>query len=356
MINYKILVPLLVVLLSMLAYMQFTSSGREYSKEIDFINGVSYVAPSRGLTEVPFESVVNLHANWVAAMPFAFIDGNTPNVRYNHERQWWGERAEGIAKTIEHAKSNKLKVMLKPHVWVKGQGWTGDYKLASEQEWETWEKDYTDYILTYARIADSLQVEAFCVGLEFKNVVIERPEFFKGLISEVRKVYGGLVTYAANWDNYQNVSFWKSVDFIGINAYFPLSQEATPSVATLETAWDVEKGNLRKLSKKYRKPIVFTEFGYRSMDKAAGNQWELEHHRKYTGQSNMKAQENAYQALFKTFWEESWIRGGFLWKWYPNHDDKLNADNSDYTPQKKPVENIIRKWYKIHEHPAHIDY
>ncbi len=350
MVRYKIMIPGLAILLFTMAYLQFAGNDAPgYDKTIDFMNGVSFVAPPRGILGSPFQTVVKLHANWIAVMPFAFINGNSPEVRYNHERQWWGERTEGIAKTIEFARKEKLKVMLKPHVWVKGQGWAGEFKLTTEQEWETWEKGYTEYVLMYARMADSLQVEAFCVGLEFKNVVVERPDYFKKLIGEVREVYGGLVTYAANWDNYQNVSFWESVDFIGINAYFPLSQEATPSVETLEAAWKTEKEKLEKLSEKYQKPIVFTEFGYRSMDKAAGNQWELEHHRKYSGQPNMKAQEHAYLALFKTFWNEPWIKGGFLWKWYPNQDNRLGADNSDYTPQNKPVENIIRKWYKNHE-------
>jgi hypothetical protein len=39
--------------------------------------------------------------------------------------------------------------------------------------------------------------------------------------------------------------------------------------------------------------------------------------------------------------------GGFLWKWYPEpvHYTGLKA-NSDYTPQDKPAESTILKWYR----------
>ena len=44
------------------------------------------------------------------------------------------------------------------------------------------------------------------------------------LIQKVRAVYQGQLTYAANYDNYQEVDFWEHLDFIGINAYFPLRE------------------------------------------------------------------------------------------------------------------------------------
>ncbi len=79
---------------------------------------------------------------------------------------------------------------------------------------------------------------------------------------------------------------------------------------------------------------------------AAGNQWELEGHRRHEGIPNFEVQNNAYLALFDTFWKEPWFLGGFLWKWYPDQLNKIGQENSDYTPQKKPVENIVREWYK----------
>jgi len=352
----KFVFPVFVVLLVFLTLISITENDIVAGDGMEVINGVSFVAPPKVLEMDPFTSVVGVNANWVAIMPFAFSDGNTPQVYYDNDRQWWGERSVGILQTIAAAKSRNLKILLKPHVWVKGQGWTGDFILETESDWKQWEKDYTDYILNFALIADSLAVDAFCIGLEYKNVVKERPQFWSELIYKVRKTYGGLITYAANWDNYQNVTFWNEVDFIGINAYFPLSQEKTPSVATLNKSWIKEKQMLFELSKKHRKPIVFTEFGYRSIDKAAGNQWEFEHHRDYKGIPNFEAQENAYVAVFESFWGEPWFKGGFLWKWYPESLISSDYINSDYTPQQKPVEKIIQAWYKNHAQQNQFNY
>lgn len=342
----KLVFPVFVTMLLFLTLISITDNDIVARDELDLMNGVSFVAPRNAFTENPFSPVVDINANWVAIIPYAFIDGNTPEVWFDNEKQWWGEKSEGTMRSIEEARSKNLNIMLKPHVWVKGQGWTGDFKLETEDDWQSWETNYERYILNHAKIAESTGVEAFCVGLEFKNVVKERPEYWTKLIKKVRSLYQGKITYAANWDNYQNVTFWDDVDFIGINAYFPLSQEKTPSFELLKSSWEKDKRALYNLSKKHRKPIVFTEFGYRSMDKAAGNQWELEHHRRFEGQPNFEVQKHAYAAIFETFWNEPWFHGGFLWKWYPDQQRTIEPNNSDYTPQNKPAEKIIREWYK----------
>jgi hypothetical protein len=344
----KILFPASVLVLILLVLISITENRSLAGRDIEFMSGVSFVAPSDPYTEDPFLSVKDVHADWVAIMPYAFINKGQPEVLYDSESQWWGERTKGSIETIRYARKNGLKVLLKPHVWVRGQGWTGDFRLSKEDDWLAWERSYEKYILNHANYADSLGVEAFCIGLEFKHAIKERPEFWTNLIIKVRELYKGKITYAANWDNFGNIPFWHQVDFIGINAYFPLSQKDTPQVVELVAAWQDKKKALQSLHESYGKPIVFTEFGYRSINQSAGNQWELEHHRRYKGTPNFNSQENAYRAIFETFWSEPWFKGGFLWKWYPDQDNSLNAHNSDYTPQFKPAEKVVREWYKKH--------
>lgn len=343
---FRTLIPVFIVVLVILTLYSIKENDLVAKDEIDFMNGVSFVAPRGEFEENPYASIIDLNADWVALMPYAFTSESNPEVTYDNEKQWWGEKSSGIIKSIEYAKEKKIKVLLKPHVWVRGQGWTGDFNLDSNEDWEKWERSYTSYIMNHARLADSMNVEAFCVGLEFKNIVKVRPEFWFELIRNVRSIYHGQITYSANWDNYQNITFWNEVDFIGISAYFPLSQSETPSVEELKTAWKQKRLELLDLSVNYQKPIVFTEYGYRSIDMAAGNQWELENHRRQEGVPTFEVQNNAYLALFDTFWNEPWFLGGFLWKWYPDHQKKIDGENTDYTPQKKPVENIVREWYK----------
>ena len=62
---------------------------------------------------------------------------------------------------------------------------------------------------------------------------------------------------------------------------------------------------------------------------------------------NMEAQLNATHALFDEFWDEDWFAGGFIWKWFHNHDKAGGDNDNQFTPQNKPVEGIVRKYYGL---------
>mgnify|MGYP001954769696 CR=1 FL=1 len=274
-----------------------------------------------------------------------FSKKNEPTVTFNYEKSWWGEQSEGTIFMIQQAKKEHLKIMLKPHVWVMGEGWCGQFDLKTEKEWLKWEKDYANYILYNAKIAQDYNVEMLCIGTEYKIATAKRPLFWENLIRAVRKIYTGKVTYAANWDNYKNISFWNALDYIGVDAYFPLSAAKTPDIKTLNTKWKKEVNVLQSFSEKQHKKILFTEFGYKSIHFSAWNQWEVENIRQ-DNNVNLKAQASAYYSLFNSVWHKQWFAGGFLWKWFADDKNSGGLNNSDYTPQHKPVEKIIKNYYQ----------
>jgi len=284
-----------------------------------------------------------INANWIALCPFAFLYPNVPIVEYNVPKNWWGDRPEGICKLAAYAKANNQKVLLKPHCWVDKQGWPGDFDL-EPKNWRLWEKNYLQYMLKLARLADSVDIEMLSIGAEFKIATKKRPQFWISLIDTVRKVYKGKLTYAANWDEYDKISFWNKLDYIGIDAYFPLIEEETPNKAKMEQKWKSITKDLEVFSKKYKRKVIFTEYGYRSINNCAWKQWEVES-APVDKNINILAQQNGYEALFNVVWEKDWFAGGFLWKWYPNDYESGGVKNSDYTPQNKPIEKIIKKWY-----------
>lgn len=306
------------------------------------INGVSFVAPVRPVEADEMKPVQQLNANWVTLMPFAFGRSDGPELRFNNERQWWGEREAGISETINHAHQLGLKVLIKPHVWLRGAGWPGEFTLESEEQWKQWEKNYRSYIISYAKLSESLGVEMFSIGTEYRIAVVERPDFWEKLIKEVRSVYSGKLTYASNWDNYQNVGFWSEVDYIGIDSYFDLSPQKEPTAAHLKEQWKPIKKEMQIFSESKSKPIIFTEFGYQSVDYTADGHWKYGRGERPI---NMQAQATAYRALFETFWDEPWFAGGFLWKWFDQHERRGGANDSRFTPQNKPAEQTIREWY-----------
>jgi hypothetical protein len=93
---------------------------------------------------------------------------------------------------------------------------------------------------------------------------------WRKLIHQVRNVYTGDVTYAANFDQYKDVTFWDALDFIGVNAYFPL-RESYASAATAHLDEELTSGwkrvldelqTFRETRHLQAKSFLFTEIGY----------------------------------------------------------------------------------------------
>ncbi|WP_310556975.1 glycoside hydrolase family 113 [Flavobacterium sp.] len=315
-------------------------TGTSYSQKK--INGVSFVASDRNITTSAIEPVIQLNANWVTLMPFAFMKTTTDTtILYNSKRQWIGERKEGIEKTAKSFKVRKIQVMLKPQIWIPKGGFTGKINMKSENEWVAFEKNYQDFILFYAKIAETTNCEIYCIGTELNSFVSSRPFFWKNLITKIKKVYSGKITYAENWDTYKQVPFISSLDYIGIDAYFPLSGEKTPTLKTIQKAWKPLKNEIKKLSEKYNRKILFTEYGYQSKDFTAQEPWEYSKDKLV----NLKGQEIALKSIYTIFWKEDWFAGGFLWKWYDNHNEVGGTIDTDYTVQNKPSELIVKNQY-----------
>lgn len=305
--------------------------------------GISLVSPPDSMNQNWTRHVRNINANWVAVMPYGFSYQGKPEVHFNHDRQWWGERMEGCRTMIRQAQNNGLSVMLKPMIYIPA-GWAGDYSLETETQWQAWEENYSRFILSYAEIANEEKVGLFVIGTEFRIAVEARPAYWKKLIREIRRVYKGALTFAANWDFYERVPFWNELDIIGVNAYFPLVNSEIPQVDSLVMAWSGPLQQLESFSKAEHKKILITELGYRSISKPAWRQWEQESVPSEIG-ALPPAQVNAWEGFFKAAWQKSFISGCFLWNWYPDHSRSGGEGDSDYTPQNKPAEEVIRSWF-----------
>jgi len=310
------------------------------------IDGVTLSAPVREVDSTVLAPVTRLGAGWIAVVPFAFGRPGSPELRFDLDGQNWGERAEGVAATIRMARAAGLRVMVKPQVWVRG-GWTGDFDPGGDDAWSRWEASYTDYVLAFARVAEREGAGIFCLGTELGRSVRERPAFWRRLADTVRAVYGGKLTYAANWDEAPDVPFWDALDYVGVDAYYPLSSTRTPPADDLARAWRTRLSGLEALAGRAGRPILFTEFGYRSADRAAGEQWRI------PGRGavpNPDAQAAAYEALFRAVWERPWFAGGFIWKWRPSASgsrrDGWRRRATDYTIRGKPAEDVVRRWYE----------
>jgi len=325
-----------------LCLFQFSCTGQQTEK----INGVSFVASRDKAGQEHVDPVVKVNANYAAVMPFGFARNlNSPNIIFNTEQQWYGETRQGAKQYIGLLRKNGIKIMLKPQIWIWRGKFTGDLMMKSEEDWKTLETSYSEFILTYAELAQETKAEIYCIGTELEEFVKNRPRFWTDLIAKVRHIYKGKLTYAANWDEYTRAPFWMKLDYIGVNAYFPLSQERHPTLAQLKSGWQLWKTKLESVSDEYDKPILFTEFGYRSMDYTAKKPWLVDQNRM---EVNLGAQADATLAVFDVFWKEDWFAGGFIWKWFVHHNKSGGSGDNRFTPQNKPAENVIQNFYSDH--------
>ncbi|MGB0424377.1 MAG: glycoside hydrolase family 113, partial [Flavobacteriales bacterium] len=312
------------------------------SQEFGKINGVSFVGGANEVTTSHMEPIEDLESNFLALMPFAY--GNTGQASLSfHDLDWqyWGENIGGVKTTAILAKQRGIECMIKPHVWLDRGSFTGHFELKTEEEWKTFEADYTNYILPFAMLSEELNLPMFCIGTELCKFTELRPNYWLNLIKEIRKVYSGKLTYAANWDSYQKMGFWNQLDYIGIDAYFPLCDMQTPSVKDCQKAWEKHSKTLRSYSRSFNKQILFTEWGYRSADYCAREPWNYDDDFAF----NAEAQANCIAATFNQFWMEDWFAGGFIWKWFPNHKNSGKGKNNNFTPQNKPAQEVIKEWF-----------
>ncbi len=308
------------------------------------INGISFVASGDSINTSHTKSVIKAQSNYVALMPFGFIRKlSSPKIIHNTNKQWFGETKAGLIQYATEFQKNNIKIMVKPQIWVWGGQYTGLIEMKTEQEWTILENSYTSFIITYAKTAQKLKAEIFCIGTELEKFVLKRPLYWQELIAKIREVYKGKLTYAANWDEFKRVPLWKSLDYIGIDAYFPLSDKKTPEIKDLEKGWMPHKKEILRIQNQYQKKVLFTEYGYRSVDYNAKEPWNYD---RTLGEVNLQAQVNGLKVIHKQFWKEDWFAGGFLWKWFYKHEKVGGEKNNMFTPQNKPAEEIIKELHQ----------
>ena len=295
--------------------------------------------------------LIKNNVEWITLVPFGDQkDYDSPEIRFYHPKRrtfldidtLWSNR-------IEMAHANGLKVFFKPHIWIYAPSngkWRSDIFPSNEKNWKTWKESYQEFILFYAKIAEKNKVEMFCIGTEFTRLAIEKPDFWKKIIHEVQSIYSGKITYAANWYNeFEKITFWDQLDYIGIQAYFPLVKNKNPSVQEISKGWKKYFSSIKKMHKKFDKKILFTELGYKSTTDSAIEPWTwIDYSSNLYRPVSTETQANCYEAFFKTVWKKNWFAGVHIWQWHTS-ENSGGKDNLDFTPRKKPAENIIAKGF-----------
>ena len=300
-------------------------------------------------SEAALDHLQSLGVNWVSITPFGFM-GDTTDLRVRGEHDTEGppgaETAERIIAVTEQAHARGMRVMLKPHIWIRGGKWRGRIKpLAADGtvDWATWWDSHDDWIMHYARLAAQQDIASLVIGLELHTAVQAHPERLVALAGKVREVYAGHVTYSANWNEPVGIDVWRALDSVGVQFYPPLSNE--------RGAWD-ETSITKKLRAELdrwgavadavQKPLIITEVGYRAADIAVShpNAWP----EKMKADRNDSLQEQAYRSFFDELGRTKRLGGVFIWKYFTNQNTDEGGPTG-FTPLGKPAEAVLRTAY-----------
>lgn len=297
-------------------------------------------------SETMKESLRNLKATGADTVAFV-IPYYQENIHATDVWRGWNTPDDAALEVgIDYAHSIGLKTVLKLHL----ESYDGQWR-AHINPWnkDMWFSSYGNVLMHYARMASAHGAEGMVIGTELITLSTnsENDARWASLIGNIRSAYGGTLTYSANWggddftEEVPDVRFWGALDYIGISAYYPLSWWGNNSVDAMKASW--ENWNMQKIkpvADRFGKPVLFTEIGYRSVNDSFTDPWNSWR----GGWYDASAQSNAYTALFSYWNDHAFMQGGLLWDWSsdPNYGWE---GNTDYTPQHKPAEAVIREWF-----------
>ncbi|MFH1031743.1 MAG: hypothetical protein V1767_04180 [Chloroflexota bacterium] len=222
--------------------------------------------------------------------------------------------------------------------------------FTSEAQWQEWFTSYRETINHYAAFAHNSEVDMFVIGHEL-GATTHRDSDWRRIIQEVRQQFKGPITYSslASTASFphgeeKRITWWDAVDYIGIQGYYKLTTKNDPTVEELKEAW-VKNGHialLEELSRRFNKPIIFTELGYVSKDGAN----KVPAYFKLEAPLDLQEQADCYQAAFEVLWGKPWLKGIFWWQWLANPVKWPGGPNDKgESPYGKPAEEVVKKFY-----------
>jgi hypothetical protein len=288
------------------------------------------------------EKLQTLGVNAVSITPFTFMRDATRPVPLRFSEGAGSENDESIMHAGLKAQSLGMQVMIKPHIWLGGNRWPGDIEMQSEADWQHFFEHYTRWISHYALMAEMYRFPVLCVGVEMVKTTAAQAQRWRDLIARLRKLYSGQITYAANWGSeIEQLSFGDALDFVGLNCYYPLSQNPHADTAELREGVEQIARVVRNVSRRFDRPVVITEIGFTSTP----GSWVQPHETSGNKPVDLEAQARSYRAVFAGLYRREGLSGIYWWKW-PTYLEYGGSRDNDFTPNNKPAEKIIAEWFR----------
>lgn len=311
--------------------------GLERRLPTDFQRGLSLTGYSRDEYATPdanraLLAAAELGAEWLAITPAWYQPSARAHAIRPHPVRTPSESS--IEATIRKAHAADMQVMLKPHLNLRKGHYRGDI---DPRDVPRWFDAYERFLLFYADVARRTGVRQLAIGTELEGVS-GHTRRWRRLIRRVRERFDGRLTYAANYDEVMRVRFWDALDLIGVDAYFPLSDETDVTTSDLIEEWRGPVRRLERLHERWDKDVLLTEIGYPSATSALRTPFESR------GESDTTIQERAVEAALAVWAERPWVAGMYWWEWTTSPSEVSGGDTS-FALNGKPAADVIEEWY-----------
>jgi len=370
-------------------------------RNADFMRGIDYISYStNGTGYATYDQIASniapSGANWVSIIPTCYQETNQSTIIScnaivnDANNSGYTPYDSDVVAAITKAHAAGLKVMLKPQIDVR-TGYRGQIGFGtgtgSDANWTTWFNSYkTNVIGRYGIIAQTNNVEAFIIGTELVDtntdpscdpgISAQRGANWQTMVTYLRTLYTHKdktgheltkITYAANWGTYdcaevKSVNWWGSLDYIGVDAYYPLTNAPggivdpaiSPTVVDLIAGWTdvnapVNIGNgiapttsLGQISAANgNKKVLLTEVGYQSQHGTTQQPYGI-----YPETSAYFAEQaNAFEATFQALAGQPWLVGMFWWGAFITDPPFDPSTDNNYPFYGKPAEGVLRNYY-----------
>jgi hypothetical protein len=301
--------------------------------------GRGYGTPYSGAL---LDALVDLGANAISITPFGRIWSlRSTAIAMDFEAPYAANR-DALARMVAQARARGLRVLVIPHLWVETGGWRGEIDPGSEQGWRDYQQSYRSFVLAWAKDAQAFGADAFSIGVECKSWSGRFGDYWQSLIADVRAVFHGALTYSANWDEAEGVLFWDQLDWIGVNAFYPLSHANGAGDAEYVQGARAALDGLSPLARSIGKPVVLVEIGYTTRQNAAVEPW-LWPDTMQNVVIDEREQARALAAIAGAAAERPWIGGFYVWRYYANLDDVSQEAIWGFSPHAKQAEHVLRQ-------------
>ena len=281
-------------------------------------------------------------ATWVSLTPFGRVWDLAPRGMDLTFEVPFEENREAVRRAADQAHERGLSVILVPHLWVESGEWRALIDPGDDAGWAAWAAAYRAFLLTWAELARDAGVEMLSVGVELRSwVTTGRAPSFLAIIEEVRRVYPGLLTYSANWDDVEDTVIFGALDLIGINAFYPLAERKGAAASELAEGGRRVAAKIEALARAWERPVILTEIGYTTRADPAVEPW-LWPESMTQVTIDERAQADAYAALLAPFLDARWCAGFFVWRVFADPDDVSQEPEWGFSPRGKLAELPLR--------------